>query len=47
MNNLCLITNEDKQAVSEFVEYHSQFFDKIFVYCNGTELYNIPRNSRN
>lgn len=42
MNNLCLITNEDRKSVDEFVQYHKSFFDKIFIYSNGTELYNIP-----
>ena len=41
-HNLCLISNEDRKAVLEFVEYHKPFFDKIYIYCNGKELYNIP-----
>lgn len=40
-HNLCLISNEDRKAVLEFVEYHKPFFDKIYIYCNGKELYNI------
>ena len=41
-HSLCLISNEDRKAVLEFVEYHKPFFDKIYIYCNGKELYNIP-----
>ena len=41
-HNLCLISNEDKRSVDEFVQYHKQFFDKIFIYSNGNELYSIP-----
>ena len=41
MNHLCLITNESKELVREFVDYHKPFFNVIHVYNNGKDLFNF------
>lgn len=38
MNHLCLITNESKELVREFVDYHKPFFNAIHIYNNGKDL---------
>lgn len=39
MNHLCLITNEPKAVVREFVDFHKPLFNAIHIYNNGKELF--------
>lgn len=39
MNHLCLITNEPKAVVREFVDFHKPLFNVIHIYNNGKELF--------
>lgn len=39
MNHLCLITNESKESVREFIDFHKQHFNLIHIYNNGKALF--------
>ena len=39
MNHLCLITNESKELVREFVDFHKPLFNAIHIYNNGKDLF--------